>query len=256
MKAERLHSKGFTLIELSIVLLIIGLIVSSVLAAHALIIAAGVRATISQKERFDLAAQTFRAKYNCLPGDCANATSLGFTGNGNGDGWVGTANIATSPSNEIANFFTHIIADGLLSQTDTALKINASLNSRWSMWCEEGQYSGAFQRVYPEWDTRNSYSISDGNLNDGGVGAPLRPELAQAIDLKIDDGLPTTGSTRATGGYNMSGAGDLCQPYLYTNFIGAGGASSDFCISNSSTPNPYNVMGENTSCYLIIKSAF
>jgi prepilin-type N-terminal cleavage/methylation domain-containing protein len=44
-------SAGFTLIEISIVLVIIGLIVGGVLVGHDLIRAAGVRATISQVEK-------------------------------------------------------------------------------------------------------------------------------------------------------------------------------------------------------------
>jgi len=48
---KRKSLKGFTLIELSIVLVIIGLIVGGVLVGHDLIRAAGVRATISQVEK-------------------------------------------------------------------------------------------------------------------------------------------------------------------------------------------------------------
>lgn len=49
---------GFTLIELSIVLVIIGLIVGGVLSGQDLIAAAQQRATLKQKEQFDLATNT------------------------------------------------------------------------------------------------------------------------------------------------------------------------------------------------------
>jgi prepilin-type N-terminal cleavage/methylation domain-containing protein len=72
--------QGFTLIELSIVLVIIGLIVGGVLAGQDLIRLAAVRATISQIEKFNLATNTFKGKYGQLPGDldAASATKYGF----------------------------------------------------------------------------------------------------------------------------------------------------------------------------------
>jgi prepilin-type N-terminal cleavage/methylation domain-containing protein len=69
-------NKGFTLIELSIVLVIIGLIVGGVLVGQDLIKAAEIRATVAQVERFNTASNTFRGKYNGLPGDLANPTAF------------------------------------------------------------------------------------------------------------------------------------------------------------------------------------
>ena len=65
---------GFTLIELSIVLVIIGLIVGGVLVGQDLIRAAYIRAQISQIEKFNTAVNTFYGKYQALPGDM-NATT-------------------------------------------------------------------------------------------------------------------------------------------------------------------------------------
>ena len=60
---------GFTLIEMSIVLVIIGLVVGGVLVGQDLIRAAYVRAQISQIEKFNTAVNTFYGKYGALPGD-------------------------------------------------------------------------------------------------------------------------------------------------------------------------------------------
>jgi len=72
---------GFTLIELSIVLVIIGLIVGGILVGQDLIKAAEVRAQISQIEKYNSAVNTFRAKFQAIPGDMAISTAnqFGFT---------------------------------------------------------------------------------------------------------------------------------------------------------------------------------
>jgi prepilin-type N-terminal cleavage/methylation domain-containing protein len=67
---------GFTLIEMSIVLVIIGLLVGGVLVGQDLIRAAQVRKTGTLIEQLNTAVNTFKLKYNCLPGDCANASDF------------------------------------------------------------------------------------------------------------------------------------------------------------------------------------
>jgi prepilin-type N-terminal cleavage/methylation domain-containing protein len=93
----RCDDAGFTLIELSIVLVIIGLIVGGVLVGQDLIKAAEVRATISQVEKFNTAVNTFYGKFGYLPGDVPQTVATqfglpargsyccsGISGNGNG----------------------------------------------------------------------------------------------------------------------------------------------------------------------------
>jgi prepilin-type N-terminal cleavage/methylation domain-containing protein len=67
---------GFTLLELSIVLVIIGLIIGGVLVGQDLIQAAKIRRVMSEYEQFQTAVMTFRGKYDALPGDMPNATSF------------------------------------------------------------------------------------------------------------------------------------------------------------------------------------
>jgi prepilin-type N-terminal cleavage/methylation domain-containing protein len=77
---EYSHNRGFTLIELSIVMVIIGLMIGGMLVGRDMIRAAEIRATLRQIERIETAMNTFKAKYKCLPGDCANADDMGFVG--------------------------------------------------------------------------------------------------------------------------------------------------------------------------------
>lgn len=70
--------RGFTLIELSIVLVIIGLIVGGILVGQDMIHAAAIRAQVSQIEKYDSAVNTFKTKYHWLPGDLPAQDASGF----------------------------------------------------------------------------------------------------------------------------------------------------------------------------------
>ena len=67
---------GFTLVELSIVLVIIGLVIGGVMVGRDLIETSKIRAQITQISDIETQINTFRLKYNCLPGDCTNATTV------------------------------------------------------------------------------------------------------------------------------------------------------------------------------------
>jgi len=109
---------GFTLIELSIVLVIIGLIVGGVLVGQDLIRAAEVRATITQIEKYNSAVNTFRGKFNATPGDMPASvrSQFGFTvvsgtqlGQGNGDGVLDGFNSGTGGTPDTT---AHALAQG------------------------------------------------------------------------------------------------------------------------------------------------
>lgn len=94
------HKKlsAFTLVELSIVLVILGLLVGGVMAGQSLIRSAQIHGTIAQVDQFKTAAYTFREKYFYLPGDIPLAlaerlnlpinNTIGVKRAGNGDGLI------------------------------------------------------------------------------------------------------------------------------------------------------------------------
>jgi len=219
---------GFTLIELSIVLVVIGLLVGGVLVGRDLIRTAELRAVISERESFQTATQSFRLKYNALPGDFASAESIWGsdancpntpannqpkteTCNGNGDGKVADA-LTGSPDTqyESARYWQHLAAAGLVHGAFTgATGAASSYTSVVGVNVPESTLGG--KTGYAVLDLGNPASDPLWGLfyfpghygptyhfgkEFAGLtyGAALTPGDAYVIDAKIDDGRPGTGS--------------------------------------------------------------
>ncbi|MEJ0009728.1 MAG: prepilin-type N-terminal cleavage/methylation domain-containing protein [Alphaproteobacteria bacterium] len=132
--------RGFTLVELAIVLVIIGLLVGGVLTGADLIKSAQLYAINQGKEDIVAATMTFRDKYGRTPGDWMHATDtfgiLAGTGsdatcqntptpagstatcNGNGDGYVFTSIAA---QDEVFRFYQQLGAAGLIKGNYTGV---------------------------------------------------------------------------------------------------------------------------------------
>ncbi len=131
-------NKAFSLLELSIVLVIIGLIAGGIVAGSSMIRAAELRAITTEYSQYQTAVMTFRDKYLGLPGDLKNATAfwgaadggdgigndcgqIESTGtetcNGNGDGELEDINDNGFTIIENLRFWQHLANAGLISGT-------------------------------------------------------------------------------------------------------------------------------------------
>ena len=79
--------RAFTLVELSIVLVILGLLTGGILAGQSLIRAAGLRSVSADVARYTASIRSFQDKYLSLPGDMRNAVKYwGAQAGGTADG--------------------------------------------------------------------------------------------------------------------------------------------------------------------------
>lgn len=132
-----MNRAAFTLVELSIVLVILGLLVGGVLSGQSLIHAAELRSIGAEKDRYLTALNAFRDKYHALPGDMPNAFAFwgsacgtdsmaANTGcNGNGDGTITTFDDDSSIAiNEQFKVWAHLSRAGLVEGSYDGITIN------------------------------------------------------------------------------------------------------------------------------------
>jgi prepilin-type N-terminal cleavage/methylation domain-containing protein len=221
---EQCHEQAFTLIELSIVLVIIGLIVGGVLVGQNLIASAAIRAQITQIERFNQAVNTFFGKFRALPGDMDSVTAAQFglpahagilAGNGlaSNDGIIesyssnqGTQSGTNQFCFETAQFWSDLssaAAGNLIPGSYiTGTCPNDLPNNIGSYLPTAALGNSGYVFVYSN-NNANYYGLAAMTQQDPGDNvAPNWPSVtvsqAYAIDKKVDDGYPTTGSVTAT----------------------------------------------------------
>src|SRR5690242_11042809 len=107
------QQQGFTLIEIAIVLVIIGLLLGGVLKGQELITGARVRNLIGQQDGVKAAYFGFLDRYRALPGDFKNAsTTIDATAtNGDGDGVISD----TGTTKESINAWEHLAKAGFIN---------------------------------------------------------------------------------------------------------------------------------------------
>lgn len=239
---------GFTLIELAIVLVIIGLIVGGILVGREMIETAKLRQTVTQIEKFTTAVNTFRGKYTGLPGDLQASLAAQFNmtarsgaaGHGDGNGMLEGCSAAAAATASVAGCETvlfwrdlsdaNMIAENFVTATDTLLAVPTGTVDQVFPKAKTG--NDAYYIVYHE-NGINYYQLTGLGYTDG-VGVyhlqnAFTPVEMYGIDSKIDDGLPFSGKVIVT--FGPFGRGGSFPPDTTTMGIGVGACSTSYDFS-------------------------
>lgn len=261
--------RGFSLLELSIVLVIIGLIAGGIVAGSSMIRAAEIRSVATDFERYQTAVFVFKDKYFGVPGDLKNATAfwgavdggdgLGVdctdvvgtgteTCNGDGDSIVANTTSNNPELYEKWRAWQHLANADLISGNYTGVKGSGGTLDRHAevgvnvpaSKLSGGGYTfhtisdnapiGASNIYYFEGSYGTIIAFGAETSTTESVAAVLLPEEAWNIDKKIDDGRP--------------GLGRLTSREAETNCnTTAVGATAE-----------YNLTVENIACSLVLKN--
>ncbi len=272
------NKQGFTLIELSIVLVIIGLIVGGVLVGQDLIKAAQIRATIAQIEKFDAAVNTFHGKYNGLPGDVANcstffaAASCPATGGSPPAAMVAGDGVLTDFSGtrvkltgEVAAFFNHLyvanlIAEPMSNTTGITTAGQPTINTAFPA-AKLGAgnfivaYTGSATLAYPGMAGSSVYRLTGMTAIDADGDPTLTSALtsleAFAIDAKKDDGTANSGIVQGTD--NTANFNSAATPSTDAASTSYAGASS--CLASATAYNTVTAANVRV-CQLLMRTSF
>ena len=161
---------GFTLVEIAIVMIVIGLLIGGVIKGQAMIHNAKVKRLVKDIDGMRAAVLTYQDRFGMLPGDESDpSTPTGDTNNGNNNGLLNETDGWEIADMRLAQ---------ILSGTGTTLPTHT--------------FGGTIRVDY--------LNISGGARNYITL-TNIPAEVAQEIDTKFDDGVRTTGDIRANRDY-------------------------------------------------------
>jgi prepilin-type N-terminal cleavage/methylation domain-containing protein len=192
-KATNMKAKGFTLVEIAIVLVIIGLLLGGILKGQEMITQAKIKNLIADFSGVSAAYHGYQDRYRAIPGDDPNADTRWTTApaavKGNGNGQVGgTYNNGNAPcalNVESCSWWDHLRRAGFVAGTGSTLPFNAVTGFI-------GVQTG---------DGAGSTALGTGAGVGGFAGlilcsANMPDKMAIAVDTQMDDGVLITGTVR------------------------------------------------------------
>lgn len=276
------RNQGFTLLEISIVLVVIGLILGGVLIGRDMMRRAEIQSIATDVERYTTAVMTFKTKYNYLPGDMPRASQIwGSYGgvcttgwaygtapvagvcNGNGNGIIQPRIGTTSSYREPGFFWKELALAGLIEgeyngwtdghwYPDTisggrnASPMSKIQNAYYSILYYE---SNAF--YYTNFDAGHwMWLLQEGSSSNIWAGTTsntvLSPLEMRGFDIKYDEGVPDDGKIRVPNSNALQGG--------WGSYFAPNGRK---CLVQTATgSNTYDTTISNLACTPLIKMPF
>lgn len=189
--------QGFSLVELSIVIVIIGLLIAALVKGKSVLENARIKRVIGDVEAIVTAYNTYYDLYSAYPGDdqFASGRWSPVVVNGDGDSLIeGGVNCKTAPTNGTE-------CNEAWQSLRAALMVPGDSNASGAGALPSHNLSG----IIWIWNSLDDGSVDfgiSGNRNYVGV-TNLRSEIAEVIDAKFDDGVYNTGSVRGSANYSL-----------------------------------------------------
>jgi prepilin-type N-terminal cleavage/methylation domain-containing protein len=229
---------AFTLVELSIVLLIIGLIIGGITAGSSLIKQSQLRAVMSEVNNLKSAINAFKIQFTSLPGDMSNASTFWPTCdatpsncNGNSNGLIEyTVNAGnnnnTTNKNESYRAWQQLVSAGLLNGNYSGVATTASQSDIGINVPASKYANGGYTIVEFGGGVNDTFTFGRASASSYTHTDILIPADAYNIDSKIDDGNPATGIVL---GYNGEASCMVAgTPYVYNLANATPGCSTHF----------------------------
>jgi prepilin-type N-terminal cleavage/methylation domain-containing protein len=197
--------RGFTLIEIAIVLVIIGLLLGGILKGQELITGAKVRNLISQVDGVKAAFFGFQDRYRAYPGDYSQAAAniAGVTAGGNGNGRVEAIGTSGTTTPEELLVWDHLSHAGFITGTYTATSSTAASSPATN---PANPYNVLIQLIYDTGYAEGTSASAGVSRHNVKTGSQVPVEIMAEVDRKVDDGRANTGGFR---GSIYSGGGGI-----------------------------------------------
>jgi prepilin-type N-terminal cleavage/methylation domain-containing protein len=201
------HQRGFTLVEIAIVLVIVGLLLGGILKGQEMIVQARIKATVSDFNGVLAAHNAYIDRYRALPGDDAGApqrwTSPTAAGAGDANAVIGGAYASSNATDESRLYWDHLRRAGFIPGQGSAQPTNAH-NGIFGVQTGDGA------------STPGPALAATGVSGLGGVllcASQIPDKVAIALDNQMDDGQSASGQVRArqVAGNGAIGAGSLAD---------------------------------------------
>ena len=226
--------QGFTLIEIAIVLVIIGLLLGGVLKGQELINTARVRALNNNVDGITAAWFSFQDRYRAFPGDYTQATinlpdPAGVLADGDGDGLVGVNAGVDSPA-ERASVWTHLQAAGYITGNFDGANVAATAYNCVLASCPDNGFGAGMNLNYGALNqTQAALGAAAVPAHELITGRGIPVEVLAELDRKVDDGNAGSGAMQlGAAGLGWVGAAvTACQSAGNANLYGLQTPSSN-----------------------------